>query len=83
MSHPFRPLSTEKLKDYFKKMEYYIFGALSAFRNHHYVEVHNFISSAPFICNFGEQGIDVEALIILEMLKMVELKFLCKIGRPE
>lgn len=66
-----------------KMVEYFIFGALSAFRNHHFTEAWNFVSQAPFVCNFGEQIADIETLVVFEMLKMVELKLLTKIGRPE
>jgi hypothetical protein len=66
-----------------KKIEYFIYGALCAFKNHHFTEAWNFISQAPFICNFGEQMVDTEALLVFEMLKMVEIKLLTKIGRPE
>ena len=69
--------------EYLKKIEYFIFGALSAFKNHHFSEAWNFVSQAPFICNFGEQIPDMETLVVFEMLKMVELKLLTKIGRPE
>ena len=41
------------------------------------------MSQAPFICNFGESVADLETLVTFEMLKMVELKLLTKIGRPE
>ena len=30
--------------EYIKKIEYFIFGALSAFRNRHYKEAWNFVS---------------------------------------
>ena len=60
-----------------------MYGALCAYRNHHFKEAWNFVSQAPFICNFGEQVPDVETLVVFEMLKMVELKLLTKIGRPE
>lgn len=66
-----------------KKIEYYMYGALCAYRNHHFKEAWNFVSQAPFICNFGEQVPDVETLVVFEMLKMVEIKLLTKIGRPE
>jgi hypothetical protein len=70
--------------EYMKKIEYFLFGALSALRNHHYLEALNFISQAPFICTFGEQqAIDFEALVVFEMLKMAEVKLLTKVGRPE
>ena len=69
--------------NYLKKIEYFIFGALSAYRNCDWHEALNFISQAPFICNFGEQEVNTETLIVFEMLKMVELKLLTKIGRPE
>lgn len=64
-------------------MEYFIFGALSAFKNRHYQVAWNFVSLAPFICNFGESVADLETLVTLEMLKMVEMKLLTKIGRSE
>lgn len=60
-----------------------MYGALCAYRNHHFKEAWNFVSQAPFICNFGEQVPDLETLVVFEMLKMVELKLLTKIGRPE
>lgn len=41
------------------------------------------MSLAPFICNFGESVADLETLVTLEMLKMVEMKLLTKIGRSE
>jgi len=41
------------------------------------------VSLAPFICNFGESVADLETLVTLEMLKMVEMKLLTKIGRSE
>jgi hypothetical protein len=41
------------------------------------------VSQAPFICNFGEQVPDIETLVVFEMLKMVEIKLMTKIGRPE
>ena len=60
-----------------------MYGALCAYRNHHFKEAWNFMSQAPFICNFGEQVPDIETLVVFEMLKMVEIKLLTKIGRPE
>ncbi len=72
-----------KPSEYIKKIEYFIFGALSAFNNHHFTEAWNFVSQAPFICNFGEQVPDIETLVVFEMLKMVEIKLMTKIGRPE
>ena len=66
-----------------KKIEYFIFGALSAYQNHHFTEAWNFISQSPFICNFGKNVLDIETLLVFEMLKMVEIKLLTKIGRPE
>lgn len=68
---------------YIKKIEFFIFGALSAFKNAHFVEAWNFVSQAPFVCNFGDALADIETLIIFEILKMVEVKLLTKIGRPE
>ena len=68
---------------YIKKIEYFIYGALCAFKNHHYLEACNFVSQAPFICNFGEQLPDIDTLIVFEILKMTEVKLLTKIGRPE
>jgi hypothetical protein len=56
---------------------------LSAYRNGHYYEAWNFICQAPFMCIFGESIPDMETLLVFEMLKMVELKLLTKIKRPE
>ena len=47
------------------------------------MEAWNFVSQAPLICNFGQQIMDIETLLVFEMLKMIELKLLTKTGRPE
>lgn len=72
-----------KVADHSKKIEFYIFGALSAYRNHHFIEAINFLSQAPFICNFGEQEMSFDALALQQMLKMAENKLLTKVGQPE
>ena len=68
---------------FLKKIEYFVFGALSAYRNHHYVEALKFVRQAPFVCNFGEQALSYDAIVVFDLLKMVEVKLLTKVGRPE
>ena len=63
-------------EDKVKQFEYFIFGALSAYKNQHYHHAYSFISQAPFICNIAEERDDIESMVYYELMKMIEVKVL-------
>jgi len=59
-----------------KQVEYFIFGALSAYRNGHLKEAWEFVSQAPMICSLGLDTSSVDGMVLMEMLKVIEIKLL-------
>lgn len=71
---------------YVQKIEFFLFGALSAYKNGHFKEAWCFVSQAPVMVVRTESSAQAEQdhiLIYLEILKMTEIKLLTKIGQPE
>lgn len=71
---------------YVQKIEFFLFGALSAYKNGHFREAWCFVSQAPIMVVAADSSAQAEQdhiLIYLEILKMIEIKLLTKIGQPE
>ena len=83
IQNQYQQLSNKDFPTTLKKLEFFLYGALSAYRNKHYKVAFAFLNQGP-ILTVHEGCIETETMgVVLAVIKRLEVKILCKMRQYE